>query len=292
MNNFNEQSLLEKTLHRLETLYFTRCIKPGMLAKIGLKPGWTVVLGDGMACGTAFRFSGPHNVYKGLIPTNEELQQLIGQTMMSVAERYLYSSSIPLRSIAVACLSALSQQFIEESSLNARGFSVLQNRGFIENALRPDDVVTLIGYGGMLQNVLGKCKEIHVADMRPADVLLTTIIGDKIEYAPSQVILHGAEDDEELLGRSDVVIITASTLVNGTLDELIRYAANARVILLYGPSASMIPDVLCEAGVTCVMSHNVSNPSLFIEGLNNDMNMESSLRNGQKYQTMVMNERL
>ncbi len=157
----------------------------------------------------------------------------------------------------------------------------------MEAAVRPEDIVSLIGYGGMVQNVLGRCRELHVADMRPPETLLTTIIGETVRLEPSQVNLHGAEDDEALLGGSDVVIITASSLVNGTIDELLRYAARARSVGLYGPSASVIPDVLFEEGADFVLSHRVQDRERFIEALMNDMNMESALRKYQRYQTML-----
>jgi uncharacterized protein len=284
----NERSVLERTLVRIESLYDKVQLQPGLLTRIGLKPGWTVVTGDGDECGTAFRFTGPHRVFEGDTVSPKELSAYVGKSLMNVARTNISSPLIPLRSVAVACLSALSQPFIEEKSLRARGFKVVEDRDVLKSEIRPEDVVTLIGYGGMLQNLLGRCKELHVCDMRPPESLLTTIVSGTIEYAPSQVILHGAEDDASAIAHSDIVIITASTLVNGTLDELLRYAANARLVLLYGPSASMIPDVLLESGVDFVMSHYVSNPECFLWALLNDMNMESALRKDQQYQTMTL----
>jgi len=123
--------------------------------------------------------------------------------------------------------------------------------------------------------------------MRPPRTLLTTIIGEEIEYEPHQLIFHGAADDESLFKKSDVVIITASSLVNGTIDDLLHYAVNARSVGLYGPSASIIPDVFLEEGVDFVMSHHVHDPDKFIDTMLNDMNMESALRKFQKYQVML-----
>ncbi len=164
---------------------------------------------------------------------------------------------------------------------------MLDDREVLENVMAPDDVVSLIGYGGMVENVIGRCREVHVADMRPPELLLTTIIGDRIEYAPSPVTFHGPDEDEAILGRSDVAILTASSLVNGTIDDLLRYSSKARVTGLYGPSASVIPDVLFESGVDFVMSHRVADPELFRNSLTTEMNMESAIRKHQKYQTLV-----
>ena len=282
-----EMTVLEKTFHWLERLYEREGLDAGKLDTIGLKPGWTVVKGGNGLCGTAFRFTGPHKVYEGNEADPEAMKRFVGKGLMEAAAENLHSSLIPLRSLAVASLSALSQPLLTPEALMKRGIRIWDGPDYVEAAIRPEDIVTLIGYGGMVQNVLGRCKELHVADMRPPETLLTTIIGETVRLEPSQVRLHGAEDDEALLGRSDVVIVTGSTLVNGTIDELLRCAASARSVGLYGPSASIIPDVLFEEGVDFVLSHRVLDPERFVEALMNDMNMESALRKYQRYQTML-----
>jgi uncharacterized protein (DUF4213/DUF364 family) len=206
---------------------------------------------------------------------------------MDVVDESIGSDLIPLRSVAVAAVSALSQRFLTVDSLTERGLGIWDDQSLLETIITPQDVVTLIGYGGMVQNVLGRCKELHVADMRPRESLLTTMIGEEIEYEPKRLTFHEPEDDEAILRKSDVVIITASSLINKTFDDLIHYASHARVKGLYGPSASIIPDVLFERGVDFIMSHYVSNPQKFIDSIVNDMNMESALRKFQKYQVVL-----
>jgi uncharacterized protein (DUF4213/DUF364 family) len=280
-------TILEETFVQLRSFYEREKVEPGTLVKIGLKPGWTVIVGTKGECGTAFRFSGPHKVYEGHQVDLEVLRQFVGQNLMDVVSESIGSALIPLRSIAVAAMSALSQRFLSVDSLTERGLRIWDDQSLLESVITPHDVVTLIGYGGMVQSVLGRCKELHVADMRPRESLLTTIIGEEIEYGPKLLTLHGPEEDEALLGRSDVVIITASSLINKTFDDLIHYASHARVVGLYGPSASIIPDVLFEHGVDFIMSHHVINPQKFIDSIENDMNMESALRKFQRYQVML-----
>jgi uncharacterized protein len=192
-----------------------------------------------------------------------------------------------MRSIAVASMSALSQPFLTAESLVERGFQVEDDRDYLYGILKPDDVVTLIGYGGMTQNILGRCKELHIADMRPVESLPPILMKENVKDNHEPVFIHGADEDEALLNRSDVVvIITASTLVNGSFDDLIRYAALARIKCLYGASASIIPDVLIKHGVSFIMSHHVTKPDKFIESMDSDANMEQSIRDYQSYQVM------
>jgi len=282
-----DMTALEETFLRIQSFYKGEGIEPGALVKIGLKPGWTAVVGTKGECGTAFRFSGPHKVYEGHLVDLEVLRRFVGRNLMDVVGENIGSTLIPLRSIAVAAMSALSQPFLAVDSLVKRGLQIWDDQSLLESVITPKDVVTLIGYGGMVQNLLGRCKELHVADMRPRESLLTIMIGEEIEYEPKRLTLHGPEEDKALLGRSDVVIITASSLVNKTFDDLLLYASHARAVGLYGPSASVIPDVLFERGIDFIMSHYVINPQKFIDSIVNDMNMESALRKFQRYQVML-----
>jgi uncharacterized protein (DUF4213/DUF364 family) len=54
---------------------------------------------------------------------------------------------------------------------------------------------------------------------------------------------------EEVVPRADVVVITGSSLANGTVDRLLELAGNARTVALVGPTVSCVPDPLFRRGV-------------------------------------------
>ena len=83
------------------------------------------------------------------------------------------------------------------------------------------------------------------------------------EHGPAGITVHPAEENREVLKDADVAIITASTLVNGTFEEVAGYAKHARIRALYGSSAQLIPDVLFENGINIVMSVAISDPARF-----------------------------
>jgi uncharacterized protein len=278
--------IMEETINLLKTLYTINGFEPARLVRINPKRGWTAVSGTGKLCGTAFSFSGSHNVYQATETDTAVLETLAGESLMDIAFKYINSDIIQMRSIAVAAMSALSQPFLTAESLKQRGFKAENDRDYLWNALKPDDVVTLIGYGGMTQNIIGRCKELHIADMRPPESLPSMLIREDVKDKHGPVFIHGANEDESLLHNSDVAVITASTLVNGTIDVLIGYASTARIKYLYGASASVIPDVLIKHGISFIASHYVSNPDKFIESMSNDENMEQSIRNHQTYQVI------
>ncbi|MCX5812930.1 MAG: DUF364 domain-containing protein [Proteobacteria bacterium] len=279
-------TIMEETLDLLKTFYKKNGLDSAQLFRIGLRSGWTAILGTGKLCGTAFRFSGPHNVYQTTEPDIEVIDKLAGRDLMDIAGKYLNSDIMQMRSIAVAAISALSQPFLTVESLAERRFQVEDDRDYLYGILKPDDVVTLIGYGGMTQNILGRCKELHIADMRPVHSLPAMLMREDVKDNHEPVFIHGPDEDEALLNKSDVVVMTASSLVNGTFDDLICYAATARVKCLYGASASIIPDVLIKHGVSFIMSHHVRDPDKFIESMDSDTNMEQSIRNYQPYQVI------
>ena len=51
----------------------------------------------------------------------------------------------------------------------------------------------------------------------------------------------------EILPKCSVAIITATTLINGTIDDLLVAAANCREVVLLGPSTPLVPEVFGES---------------------------------------------
>ena len=58
--------------------------------------------------------------------------------------------------------------------------------------------------------------------------------------------LFPEDQARELLPQCSVAIITATTLLNGTIDALLAAAANCREIVLLGPSTPLVPEVFTK----------------------------------------------
>ena len=65
----------------------------------------------------------------------------------------------------------------------------------------------------------------------------------------SNIKIFPAEKSEEILGGADVVYITGETVVNGTIEEILKFSRNARLRIIYGPTSAFYPKVLFERGV-------------------------------------------
>jgi uncharacterized protein (DUF4213/DUF364 family) len=255
-------------------------LQPGTVRLIGLKQAWNAIVGTGGQCGLAMNFTGTHAVYgddAARLPI-EEVQSWVGQSLMDMALKYAGAPDFPRRSLALAAMNALSQPFIEEKRLLAEGYLVDFE---LDRIISKDDIVAVVGYGGMVPRIAGRCKELHVTDIRPREKFQTTVVGQTISYEPHDIYVHGADENERVLSRADVVLITASTLVNETFSEVVGYCRNCRVAGLYGPSGMLLPEALFREGIDFVQSIRISDPVRFERDVINDPEMEKALKDNQ-----------
>ena len=249
--------------------------------QFGLNPGWNAVIGTSGCCGVAMSFANNNPLYD----TDQTLQDLqylkscVGSPLFEVARANLSDPRVSRRSIALAALNALSQPFVADEMLRSKGYSVGIE---VKDLVRSDDNLVIVGYGGLVKSYAGRCRELHVTDQRPKETFRTTIVGETVSYGPAGITVHAAEENREVLKDADVAIITGSTLVNGTFEEVVGYAKHARIRALYGSSAQLIPDVLFENGITIVMSVAISDPARFEYDVMNAPDMETALRKHQR----------
>jgi uncharacterized protein (DUF4213/DUF364 family) len=274
-------TILTKAYEKLFSEYRRLGLPEPVVKNFGLNPGWNAVIGSGGCAGVAMSFVDNNPLY-GSDETRQDLdflQSLIGKPLFEVASACLGSPRVSRRSVALAALNALSQPFVTDEALVSKGFSPgLQ----VKELVRHDDKLVIVGYGGMVKSYVGRCRELHVTDQRPPETFRTTVVGDTITYGPAGITVHSSEENREVLGDADVALITGSTLVNGTFEEVVGYAKNARIRALYGSSAQLIPDVLFENGINVAMSVAISDPARFEYDVMNAPDMETALRKHQR----------
>ena len=62
--------------------------------------------------------------------------------------------------------------------------------------------------------------------------------------------ITATDQEREKLPACSVVILSATSLLNGTFDDVLSMASGAREICVIGPSAPLLPDIFRERGVT------------------------------------------
>jgi uncharacterized protein (DUF4213/DUF364 family) len=277
--------ILQATLTRLRELYQQQKLTPGDFLRVGVKGGWNAVIGTRGQCGMAMNFTNDESAFGEARLDVPKIQSFIGKSLFEIAE-VIESGSWQERAIGIAAMSALSQPLLTPESLASRGFTVDDGGRDFASLLRRDDIAAVVGYGGGVSRLLGRCKELHVTDMRSRDQFQTMLIDRDVKWCPEEVYIHTESENEAVLGRATIVSITGSSLVNGTFADLLRFAGKARMVVMYGASVGFIPDVLFERGVDYIHSHRMTDPEGFEKGLIKELNMERVLQSTQTMQAI------
>jgi uncharacterized protein (DUF4213/DUF364 family) len=102
-------------------------------------------------------------------------------------------------------------------------------------AIRPSDKVAMIGYFAPLLPWLRKSgAHLDILEMKPV----------------SDTDVRPAQDAAAVLPDCDVALITATAIINHTVDHLLGLAGSAREVVLLGPSTPMVPQVFAHTPVT------------------------------------------
>jgi uncharacterized protein (DUF4213/DUF364 family) len=280
------KNILELTLTRLQKLYKDERASPGILVRFAVKPLWITLLGSNNECGIAANFTGIPNSSRDRAE-NIRFLNLIGKPLFDIADRGIHSADLMERSLGIAAINALSQPYLASSLIRDRGFlaqcwitgdKLVHRYPTISRLVTKNDIVAVIGYGNEVRSLRGRCRELHVTDIRPRETFETVIFDKTIMFGPQAIYIHSGGENEQILNAADVVFISASTLVNGTFESLLRWTRKARLVGLYGLGGSLIPDALFENGIDFITSFRISDPARFSDDVINDHDMEDSIR--------------
>ncbi|WP_048055300.1 Rossmann-like domain-containing protein [Pyrococcus sp. NA2] len=178
----------------------------------------------------------------------EEIQRYVNSIEEPSLETFIEkadSINIIERTLGIAAINAVSQYYIDLS--NAEFVDVLD--------VIPGNVekVALIGNMPPLSKALrARGFEVFVFE-RNAKLWDRDTYSDALEY--------------HLLPEMDVVIASASSLVNGTIDMLLDRAKRAELFVLTGPTGQLLPEFLKETRVTHLASMKVHDISRALLGL-------------------------
>jgi uncharacterized protein len=108
--------------------------------------------------------------------------------------------------------------------------------------IRPEDAVGMIGYfGPLVDSIRSRARSLHIFERRPIPEL--------------GVLPDSAAGD--LLPECQVVILSATTILNHTIDALLDLCSAAQEIAVLGPSAPFLPESFKKRGVTILSGIHV-----------------------------------
>ncbi|MGB0846394.1 MAG: Rossmann-like domain-containing protein [Thiolinea sp.] len=175
---------------------------------------------------------------------------------------YLTTDSLPERALGIGAYNALSRHVMNES-----GYQPAKRRNKTDTQ-QESGAVGMVGYFGPLIERL-------IAQKRPVIVLEKLAARVK----PHPLVRHVTRPDD--LADCEQVLCTASTLVNGTLDEILAACHDVPHFSLVGPSASGLPDACFAHGVDSIGAIQFTDQALVKKTLNAG---ESWGKAGEKYE--------
>ena len=143
-------------------------------------------------------------------------------------------------------------------SLCLAAFNALTNTGgcgaegdvFDRIDVKQGDRVAMVGLIEPVAAMLkGRGCEVSVFEERPAD---------------HQLVNHPATMAERCQ-EADIIIVTATSLINDTFDDIMPHAANAREVILMGPSTPLSGEAFASTPVTWLAGSRVIDPDRAIE---------------------------
>ncbi|HEY0196412.1 MAG TPA: DUF364 domain-containing protein, partial [Methanobacterium sp.] len=71
----------------------------------------------------------------------------------------------------------------------------------------------------------------------------------------------------EIVPKADVLVITGTTLINGTLEEILGFARPDAQVVVLGPTASILPNAFFRRGVNVLGGDTITNPEKMLDTL-------------------------
>lgn len=250
---FSNETILKGLGSRICALYEQSGRPVPLLEYYSFEAKWCVVYAGGSYKGRAFNFTADHAVYGPVDPTPlVAYKKYIGRPLPLFIQALEEKDDLLHRSLLMAALNAFSAPLYEKERLEPLGIHMYgpDHLDFIH----PEDKVTIVGAGAYMREIAAICGHVDVIDMRPESALYTLHVGKEVSWEPKGVTFHGPEDTARLFAASDVVILTGSTMVNGTLVPLLKQARNCRVRAVFGPSSQVIPEYLKELGIDWIFT--------------------------------------
>jgi len=156
-----------------------------------------------------------------------------------------------IETLKVAVLNAISSGFLETGN-----YKILRNTDPIDLLeINSGKTITIVGaFQSYIQKISKTNSSLFVLELNEEAFKDE----DKKYYVP-------ATDYHKVLPISDIVLITGLTLVNNTLDDLLKSIKPETQIIVTGPSSSFIPDVLFEKNVKIIGAVKITNPELMLK---------------------------
>jgi uncharacterized protein (DUF4213/DUF364 family) len=172
-----------------------------------------------------------------------------GQKVSSLFETKKESDAISTFKIAV--LNAISSKMILSGN-----YKIVENCDPIDLIdLSSKKTITMVG---AFHSYIGKISETE-------NRLSVLEINENALTSEQKQFYVPAKEYKTLIPDSDIVIITGLTLVNNTIDNLLSVIPKKAVVVVTGPSSSIIPDILFDNKVNIIGATRITKPDVLFD---------------------------
>lgn len=163
---------------------------------------------------------------------------------------WLLSEDVLKKTAGLAVLNALSQDFLNKNPDAYR----LDTESDLYDLMQLDQS-SRVGVVGFFRPMMDKLVE------KAGEVVVVEVSEELLEGSYPYTMT----DNPGALRGCDKVLITATTVLNDTLPEVMSHCAAAAFVAMMGPTAGFLPDTVFDLGVDAVGFTRVKNLDLFLE---------------------------
>jgi len=181
--------------------------------------------------------------------------KLAGRPALDLAAEALSENGIR-RALGIAAMNALA-----DSCWRRRPHRETELRvgidAFDATEIHPGDKVVVVGaFVPFLRELKRRHQPFLVLEQDPATL--------KAEELP---FFRPAEEAASVVPEADVLLITGTTLINDTLDQLLTLAKSTARVTMVGPTVGLLPDPFLRRGVDILGTVRISDPDVFLDTL-------------------------
>ena len=179
--------------------------------------------------------------------------KLKGRPALDLAREALGDNSIR-RAVGIAAMNALA-----DTCWRRRPHPETELRlgidAFDATEINQDDTVVVVGaFVPFLRELKRRRQPYLVLEEDPA-----TLKADELPF------FRPASEAAAVVPEADVLLITGTTLINDTLDELLHLAKPAARVTMVGPTVSMLPDAFLPRGADILGTVRITAPDEFLD---------------------------
>jgi uncharacterized protein (DUF4213/DUF364 family) len=201
---------------------------PGRVCDLRVGLGYTAVLLDNGRCGLAYTFR--DEAKEGCCVIGEAGTITGRQAMELVA--WAKSPAPIAAAVGLATVNALTDPPV----------AAVESNLLAALTVGPDDVIGMVGFfGPLIEPLRIRARQLHIFERRPED-------------RPGTLTESKAQD---LLPQCHIVILSATAILNRTIDGLLDLCGPARELVVLGPSTPFVPEVFQPRGVTLLSGIHV-----------------------------------